>query len=308
MSLSLHCSLSSLALVCAYGVVTSGHTAVPCTAIHFQSFHAVISTENTHVKSERKVDVNHTLGVSSLNCLYGDLYCRQIDSFCRQKRLAMQEQNFEEKIRQYFISLDLKPGDKIETEVTLATRFGTTRYRMRQTLDAMVAAGILERAPKRGTIFKGFDTGSLSEHIKFQFEVSRFDSFEFKEARVLMERAILPLAVRRITPSDIAKAEQTIADMLLHKDDPQKADTYDRDFHLIIFTACGNHVLSAFSGVIQTLFRDSEYRNKYWSPDYVEKIAAEHRLILQAVKKGDPLAALAALDAHLGYSKITFME
>jgi len=220
----------------------------------------------------------------------------------------MQEENFTQKIKQYFIALDLKPGDKIETEVTLAEKFGVTRYRMRQTLDAMVAAGILERAPKRGTIFKGFDTGSLSEHIKFQFEVSRFDSFEFKEARVLMERAILPLAVRRITPSGIAKVEQTITDMLMHKHDPQKADTYDRDFHLLIFSACGNHVLSAFSGVIQSLFRNSDYRNKYWSPEYVEKIASEHHLILQAIKKGDPLAAVAALDAHLGYSKITFME
>ncbi|ATA19738.1 DNA-binding FadR family transcriptional regulator [Gibbsiella quercinecans] len=220
----------------------------------------------------------------------------------------MQEHSIEQKIKQYFISLDLKPGDKIETEVTLADKFGVTRYRMRQTLDAMVSAGILERAPKRGTIFKGFDTGSLSEHIKFQFEVSRFDSFEFKEARILMERAIIPLAVRRITPSQISMIELTITNMLLHKDDPQQADTYDRDFHLLIFSACGNHVLSAFSGVIQTLFRSSEYRHKYWSPEYVEKIADEHKLILQAIKKGDALAAVAALDAHLGYSKITLTE
>ncbi|WP_184793151.1 FadR/GntR family transcriptional regulator [Klebsiella quasipneumoniae] len=216
----------------------------------------------------------------------------------------MQEENFEQKIKQYFISLDLKPGDKIETEVTLAEKFDVTRYRMRQTLDSMVSAGILKRTPKRGTIFNGFDTGSLSEHIRFQFEVSRFDSSQYKEARLLMERAIIPLVVRRITPSEIARIEQTIDDMLQHKNDPKKADTYDRDFHLLILTACGNQVLSAFSEVIQSLFRNSDYRHKYWSPEYVEKIVAEHKIIIQAIKNGDVAAAVAAMDAHLGYAKL----
>ncbi|WP_413737287.1 FadR/GntR family transcriptional regulator [Sodalis sp. RH21] len=220
----------------------------------------------------------------------------------------MAEIGFQEKIKKYFISLDLKPGDKIETEIALAEKFGVSRYKMRQALDVMVQAGILERAPKRGTVIKGFDTDSLSEHIKFQFEVSQFDTFEFKEARILMERAILPLAVRRITPSEIAKVEQTIEDMLLHQDDPKKADGYDRDFHLLIFQSCGNHVLSAFSGVLSTLFRSSEYRNKYWSQERIVKIAEEHKLILSAIKKGDPLAAVAALDVHLGYSKLTLAE
>ncbi|PKU22708.1 FadR/GntR family transcriptional regulator [Telmatospirillum siberiense] len=211
-----------------------------------------------------------------------------------------------ERVKSHFISQGLKPGDKVEGEVSLAERFGVSRHHIRKALTVMVQAGILERATKRGTIIRDFDANTLSEHIRFQFEVAQFDTYEFKEARVVVERAILPLAVRRITPVGIAKVEECIELMLKHQDEPEKADNYDRDFHLQIFRACGNQVLSAFSGVLSTLFRSVEYRRQYWTHERITRIADEHRLILEAIKRGDALAAVAALDAHLGYSKLSF--
>ncbi len=218
----------------------------------------------------------------------------------------MAQEDLFERLKGHLIAQGLKPGDKVEAETSLAERFGVSRHHIRQVLAVMVQAGILDRAPKRGTVIRDFDSASLSDHIRFQFEVAQFDVAEFKEARVLVERGILPLAVRRITPSGLAKVEETIEQMLALQDQPEKADRYDRDFHLLLFQACGNHVLEAFSGVLSTLFQSASYRSKYWTRERTLRIVQEHRLILEAIRQGDTLAAVAALDVHLGYAKLGF--
>ena len=216
----------------------------------------------------------------------------------------MAEEGLFERLKEYLIAQGLKPGDKIEAETSLAERFGVSRHHIRQVLAVMVQAGILDRATKRGTVIRDFDSASLSDHIRFQFEVAHFNVAEFKEARVLVERAILPLAVRRITPADLVRVEQTIEQMISYQQQPEVADRYDRDFHMLLFQACGNHVLEAFSGVLSSLFRSADYRRKYWTRERVLRIAREHREILEAIRRCDPDAAVAALDAHLGYAKL----
>ncbi|SBW02873.1 Transcriptional regulator, GntR family [uncultured Alphaproteobacteria bacterium] len=220
----------------------------------------------------------------------------------------MAEEDLFAQVKAYLTSRGLKPGDKIETETAMAERFGVSRHHIRQVLTVMVQAGILERAPRRGTVIRNFDQTSLSDHIRFQFEVARFDVAEFKEARILVERAVLPLAVRRITPAELAHADKTIEEMLLHLDHPEEADMFDRDFHLLLLQACGNHVLEAFSGVLTTLFRSTDYRRPYWTRERILRIAREHRLILDAIRQGDAQAAVAALDAHLGSVKLGILS
>ncbi|MDQ2082230.1 FCD domain-containing protein [Xanthobacteraceae bacterium Astr-EGSB] len=209
-----------------------------------------------------------------------------------------------QRVRAHLIALGLAPGDKIESEVVLAERFGVSRHHMRQVLNAMVQGGILDRAPKRGTTIRAFDSNSLGEHIRFQFEVANFNVAEFKEARILVERAALPLAVRRITPSEVVKVEETIERMLEYQEQPERADAYDKDFHVLLFRASGNRLLESFTGVLVTLFQSADYRRKYWTRERIVRIAGEHRRILDAIKQADAAAAVAALDAHLGYAKL----
>ena len=152
-----------------------------------------------------------------------------------------------QRVRAHLIGLGLQPGDKIEPEIELAKRLGVSRHHIRQVLTAMVQGGILDRVPKRGTVIRAFDSSSLSDHIRFQFEVANFDVAEFKEARILVERAALPLTVRRITPSEIVQVEETIERMIEFQEQPEKADVYDRDFHVLLFRASGNRLLESFT-------------------------------------------------------------
>ncbi len=215
-----------------------------------------------------------------------------------------QDKSFLNQVRDFLLEQGLKPGDRIEGEVFLAKRFNVTRYKMRTALTALTDLGILERTPGRGTILKSFDISSLSDQIKFQFELSHFNLAEFKEARVIVERAIIPLVLRRITPQHITELEETIQLMHKNADNPKLADKSDRDFHLILFGSCGNQVLTAFSGVISSLFHSEGYRHKYWKADKIKRLANEHALILDAVKKGDNDLAIKRIDDHLGFRNL----
>ncbi len=209
-----------------------------------------------------------------------------------------------ENVKAYLVDSGLKPGDTIESEVDLAKRFGVSRHQIRNVLGSMVQAGIIERTRRRGTVIRDFDTGVLSNNIRFHFEVAQFDIAEFKEARILVERAILPLAVKRITASHLVKIEWAIEQMRKYRDEPEKADAFDKEFHLLLFQACGNDVLQAFSGVLTTLFRSADYRRKYWTSDRIAQIADEHSRIVEAIRRGDAAEAVAAMDRHLGYAKL----
>ena len=114
----------------------------------------------------------------------------------------------------------------------------------------------------------------------------------------------MPLVVRRITPQQISRLEKTIQLMIQNADNPKVADKSDRDFHLVLFGACGNDVLKAFSGVISMLFHSEGYRHKYWKSEKIKQLANEHALILEAVKEGDRDLAIKRIEEHLGYRNL----
>jgi len=208
------------------------------------------------------------------------------------------------RVKSYFLEKGYGPKDRIESEVSLSKHFNVSRYQMRKTLTTLAELGILKRTSRRGTIINSFDPYSLSEQINFQFNLSYSNIAEFKEARVLVERAIMPLVVRRMPPALISKLEECIQKMVENADNPRQADTWDREFHILMFNACGNEVLKAFSTVISTLFQNEGYRKKYWHPKTIRQLAKEHGSILEAIKQGDCDLSITRLENHLGFKKL----
>ncbi|HDQ0010282.1 TPA: FadR family transcriptional regulator, partial [Escherichia coli] len=107
-----------------------------------------------------------------------------------------------ESIKDYLLDeANRKADGRIETETELATRFNTSRYKVRQVLSTLVQMGMLERAPRRGSLLKNVGQCSINDQLLMQFDLSGFDISEFTEARILVECAIIPLATRRIFPA-----------------------------------------------------------------------------------------------------------
>jgi GntR family transcriptional regulator, transcriptional repressor for pyruvate dehydrogenase complex len=208
-----------------------------------------------------------------------------------------------EKIRAHILKTGGKPGGKIDTEEILAKKFKVSRYQIRNVLSSLVQQGIISKAPRRGTFINNFDPLAVTNNLKFSYQISNFNLYEYIEARIVIELATLPLVVKRITPKDIAGLEEAVERMLQCKSLSQKADEADLDFHAIMLHASGNQLLTSFNQVVSLLFHNAEYRKKYWDPDTIERLAGEHGAILEAIKAGDSDLAVSRLKDHLHYSQ-----
>ncbi|HAU4330785.1 TPA: FadR family transcriptional regulator [Citrobacter freundii] len=205
-----------------------------------------------------------------------------------------------ENIKNYLLDDANRDADgRIETETELAIRFNTSRYKVRQALGTLVQMGMLERAPRRGSVLKNVGSHNINNQLLMQFDLSGFDISEFIEARILIECAIIPLATRRIFPAMLSKLENELRLIEENADNPQEADRHDRDFHLLLLQASGNRVLQVFSDVLITYFEKTRESLPANDRQYFIDTATKQREILAHIKKGDAQAASELMRAHL---------
>lgn len=216
--------------------------------------------------------------------------------------------HLEDDIRRYILESTNGAGSRIETEEQLAQRFGVTRYRVRNVLNVLARQGIITKTPRKGTFINHFDTEAISDAIKFNYQVSNFNLYESIEARIVIELATIPLIVKRITPNQIYELEMIVEKMRENSSLPQVADEADLEFHAAMLRASGNQLLNSFSQIIAQLFHQVDYRRKYWNTETINRLADEHRLILEAIVDGDVELAVSRLKKHLNYTNKIEMD
>ncbi len=205
-----------------------------------------------------------------------------------------------EQFKTFLIKKEYKPGDKIATEMELAAHFQVSRSKIREAANTLSQLGILEKKARRGTILKSLNPKSVGNDLKFRFAMADFNPADFQETRCVVEKAILPLTVKRITPVLLNELEKAAAEMKNNLSEPKKADAADQKFHLILLEACGNQTLQAFGQVIQALF-SNENRQKYWSAEKMSSASEEHCQLVQAIKDSDTEEAVEIMAKHFKY-------
>lgn len=200
--------------------------------------------------------------------------------------------------RQYVLDGHLRPGNKLDSEVALAARFGVPRAAMREVIMHFSHMGLLERTRNRGTFLRAVEPEQLEDDLAFCFQLSGFTFEELKETRLCLETAVAPLIVKRISPALLDELRANVAAMRAAQDQPATADLRDRDFHLLLLKSANNRTLKLFSQVIYLLFR-KQFRERYHTPAAVAKSATDHEAILAAIIAGDAGRVQALLASHI---------
>lgn len=200
-------------------------------------------------------------------------------------------------LKRYLLEKKYRPGEKIATEMELANHFQVSRNKIREATTTLCQLGILEKKARRGTVLKAIDADSIGSDLRFRFALADFNPADFMEARRVIEKAILPLAIKRISPVMLAELEKAVLEMKKNLAEPEAADAADRRFHLILLQACGNRTLQAFGQVIQTLFR-KENRRRFWTTENFTAACDDHLRLIEAVRNGDTDTATAIMDRH----------
>jgi len=195
---------------------------------------------------------------------------------------------------------NLPPGKRLPSERDLAESFGVSRPTIREAMIALEIAGLVEIRSGSGAYALQKSKTNAPVLVKDEGP----GPLELLEARYHFESEAAALAAKRITADELTALVQAVHDMeekdrLDHTREEEEAD---QRFHLIIAGACRN---SAMQSTINWLWeiRNQAEISKFFHEKLRDRgskpVIRDHVAILNALRKGNPEEARAAMQAHL---------
>lgn len=192
----------------------------------------------------------------------------------------------------------LKMGDELPPERELAAMLEVSRESLRGGLQLLADRGVLEIG--QGTRTR---VGAVPEANE---AVWRHDLHEMADvtdeavlgARLVLEPALARLAAEHIDDATVNRLKKLVEAQYGFDDDPVRFQISDREFHLAIFQAARNPVLSSFA--TQAYAHAYAYRRDLMKHhDGIALAVIAHESIVEALAARSPDAAEFAMRAHM---------
>ncbi len=195
-----------------------------------------------------------------------------------------------QQIKSQIVSLKLDPGAQID-ETAMAEALDIGRTPIRESLFRLAAEGLLRVKAGRGFFVR---------------DITLNDIKDLFETLLVLERAAVALAVRRIGSAGIARLEQLNA---------RFKDAWDRHhyldvtlansrFHREIYAATGNDYLQSFLGSLQTQSQRLAYIC-FTRPadvdlrDHADESIRDHQVLIDCLRREDEATAVELTTAHI---------
>ncbi len=215
----------------------------------------------------------------------------------------------EDSIKDLVLTGQLKPGDKLPTERELSGKFGVSIVTVREALRGLEAFGVIQKKRGReGGVFIS-SNGNTVKDVLFTFLTSRkFSAQDVSEVRGILQPYCARLAVSRISSDLLKTLEKNIEDCerMVKKAHPvfTKKEFFDIEernveFHRLIGEAARNPILSLTVDYVEDFLLS--FKKNILGPDlqHSAKTVAEHRHILECIKKGNADETEKVMSLHL---------
>ena len=182
---------------------------------------------------------------------------------------------------------EYSPGDWLRQE-EISSQLGVSQTPVREALDGLVSAGLVERVPYRGVRVP---------------EPSQTEILDAYATRLVLENIITHLTAQNLSEDQAVVLRSLVKKMehLVSLEDMSTLRQMNRKFHLAIAQACGNELLYRFYEMTANLFPDwMLYEYMFRHPELLsislEKELHDHQAIADALARHDAdLAAAHAL-------------
>lgn len=191
-----------------------------------------------------------------------------------------------ERFQNYLLDSGLSTGDPIPKELELAEMFEVSRSDIREVIQHFAQLGLLKRVKKRGTVIQELNEDALNRSFIFCLQMGGFYFEEMKEVRIIMETAIAPLIVSRITPENLEKLDRNLQEQFAALDDSVRFEELDSQFHTLLFSCCQNRLLSLFTNLLPILFQ-KKYRERLLSRSWREIGYHSHCKLVEVLRNHD---------------------
>lgn len=198
-----------------------------------------------------------------------------------------------ESLREAIRNGALKPGERI-MEIQLAEELGVSRTPVREAIRKLELEGYVVMMPRRGTYVASMSIRDINEIF---------------EIRTALESLSNGLAADHITDEELEHLQRLLVIIggYIKEENIEKIVETDIEFHDTIYHAARN---TRLVGIISNL-RDQLTRFRTLSMSYPGRLEAtleEHRLIIDAIARGDRKSASKAAERHMENSEKTLLK
>lgn len=215
-------------------------------------------------------------------------------------------QQIADQIRELIDRGGFEPGTRLPPERDLAVQLGVSRPSLREALIALDVEGRVEVRSGSGVYVSAARPGPASAKTAAMGD----SPSQLMEARSVIEGEVVTLACARSTAEPLARLREILKGMEAAIDRRRARVDLDRQFHLTLAEMSGNAVLSRLVG---DLFDErhspisAKLSSRFENTRTWKTALKEHEAILDAVEARDPIAAQAAMRAHLKASALRWV-
>jgi GntR family transcriptional repressor for pyruvate dehydrogenase complex len=161
---------------------------------------------------------------------------------------------------------ELQLGESLPPQRQLAKEMGIGLSSLREGIRSLVARGILELRPGRGTFVTKDLSVVAAKQLGLGLELEGRVSREVLEVRQVLELDVVAFAAERATDEELDQIEELLLEMqaAIQERDWRKLERLDPAFHLAIVDAAHNDILSrlvrSLYDLLQQLVIDAPFR------------------------------------------------
>jgi DNA-binding FadR family transcriptional regulator len=216
-----------------------------------------------------------------------------------------------EAVGRKIVSGELKPGTLIPNATDLARQMLMSRPAMREAIKLLAGKGLVESTPRRGTIVRPRAAWNRLDPDVLTWQMGDTPSAAFVrdlyELRRIVEPEAAALAATRATSDRLADIERALLAMGTVELSSPLSVQADVAFHLSILIASGNDFLASFAPAIRASLAITIKFQRRSCPN-VNHFVPDHKAIVDAIRRGDPDGARAAVRKHLAQAEIDANE
>lgn len=202
-------------------------------------------------------------------------------------------------IREALLADKLSPGARLGNAATLAKQFKVSRVAVRDALNALSAAGIIDiKVGVSGGVFVAEpDTDRLTDSTVIQLKLLGISTRELFDAQMALEVAAAGIAAENASLEDLEKLEKLNLKMREHAGSPVEFTRAALDFHEQIVGASRNRVMLSQYRAMKQLLAPIVTSNTTLA--VAERAIRSHSALLERLRAGDSKGARRRMHARL---------
>lgn len=191
------------------------------------------------------------------------------------------------KIKTSIVNGDLKPGDKLPTEVELIEQLGVGRNSVREAVKMLIALGVLEVKRGQGTFVVQKVKPSFFNPLLFSLIIEPKSNKDLYELRVMFDTMVLFNLMDKMDDEKFNRVYSLLDEVYKsYSNETEEIDYFvkkDMEFHKLLMELTENALIEQIGDVIISLF--PEYIKKSISQENgIERALNNHKEIVELLK------------------------